>query len=221
MTIKENGMRIVLFGAGGKIGRAIADEMLLRSYEVTGVTRGGNVAGSAELAITAKAADVTNPDVVVDLIKDHDAVASAVGPRLGVDDDEAILVGAARSLITAMRKTKLRRLVVLGGAGGLEVSPGVRVIDQPDFPPIWKKNALAQINALVLYRKVDDLDWTVVSPAAVIEPGERTGMYRLGGDQLLVDAAGKSRISIADYAIAFVDELERGNAIRQRITVAY
>jgi uncharacterized protein len=221
MAIKENGMRIVLFGAGGKIGRAIADEMLLRSHEVTGVTRGGNVVGSAELAMTVKAADVTNPDAAADIVKDHDVVASAVGPRLGVDDDEEILVGAARSLITAMRKAKLRRLVVLGGAGGLEVSPGVRVIDQPDFPAIWKKNALAQINALGLYRKANDLDWTVVSPAAVIEPGERTGMYRLGGDQLLVDVEGKSRISIADYAVAFVDELERGNAIRRRITVAY
>ena len=214
-------MRIALFGAGGKIGRVIADELLLRSHQVTGVTRGGNVADSAELAMTVKAADVTNPDVVADLIKDHDAVASAVGPRLGVDDDEAILVGTARSLITAMRKAKLRRLIVLGGAGGLEVFPGARVVDQPDFPPMWKKNALAQINALELYRKVDDLDWTVVSPAAAIEPGERTGMYRLGDDQLLVGADGKSRISIADYAIAFVDELERGNAIRRRITVAY
>lgn len=132
-------MRIALFGAGGKIGRVIADELLLRSHQVTGVTRGGNVAGSAELAMTVKAADVTNPDVVADLIKDHDAVASAVGPRLGVDDDEAILVGAARSLITAMRKAKLRRLIVLGGAGGLEVFPGVRVVDQPDFPPCGRK----------------------------------------------------------------------------------
>lgn len=214
-------MKIVLFGAGGKIGRVIAGELLLRGHQVTGVTRGGDVEGADGFAMTVKAADVTNPDTVVDLIEGHDAVASAVGPQLGVDDDDAILLGAARSLITALRKTDVRRLVVLGGAGGLEVAPGVRVVDNPNFPAMWKANALAQIKALELYREVDDLDWTVVSPAAVIEPGERTGTYRRGGDQLLVDGEGKSRISIPDYAIAFVDELERGNAIRQRITVAY
>ena len=115
----------------------------------------------------------------------------------------------------------MRRLVILGGAGGLEISPGVRVVDAPDFPAMWKANALAQIKALALYREVEDLDWTVVSPAAIIEPGERTGNFQIGGDQLLVDAEGRSRISIADYAIAFVNELERGEAIRRRITVAY
>jgi uncharacterized protein len=214
-------MKIVLFGASGKIGRIIADELLLRGHRVTGVTRGGNVAGFTELAMIVKTGDVVNPDVVADLVKDHDAVASAVGPQLGVDDDEAILVGAARSLIAALRKVDVRRLVVLGGAGGLEVSPGIRVVDKPGFPTMWKKNALAQIKVLELYREVADLDWTVISPPALIEPGERTGTYRIGGDQLLVDAEGISRISIADYAIAFVDELEHGNAIRRRITVAY
>lgn len=214
-------MNIVLFGAGGKIGRVIADELLLRGHRVTGVTRGGDVAGSNGSAMTMKAADVTSPDVVADVVMGHDAVASAVGPRLGVDDDETILLGAARSLITALRKANVRRLVVLGGAGGLEVAPGVRVVDDPSFPAMWKANALAQIKVLALYREVEDLDWTVVSPAAIIEPGERTGTFRIGGDQLLVDAEGRSRISIADYAIAFVNELERDEAIRRRITVAY
>ncbi len=124
-------------------------------------------------------------------------------------------------MITALRRANVRRLVILGGAGGLEISPGVRVVDAPDFPAMWKANALAQIKALALYREVEDLDWTVVSPAAIIEPGERTGNFQIGGDQLLVDAEGRSRISIADYAIAFVNELERGEAIRRRITVAY
>jgi len=210
-----------LFGAGGKIGRVIADELLLRHHLVTGVTRGGNVAAPYGSAMTVRAANVTNPDVVADLIAGHDAVASAVGPQIGVDNDETILLGAARSLITALRRANVRRLVILGGAGGLEVAPGVRVVDAPDFPAMWKANALAQIKALALYREVEDLDWTVVSPAAIIEPGERTGKFRIGGDQLLVDAEGRSRISIADYAIAFVNELERGEAIRRRITVAY
>jgi len=220
-AMKEIDIKIVLFGAGGRIGRGIADELLLRHHLVTGVTRGGNGAVPHGSAMTVRAANVTNPDVVADLIAGQDAVASAVGPQIGVEDDETILLGAARSLITALPRANVRRLVVLGGAGGLEVAPGVRVVDTPDFPAVWKANALAQIKALALYREVEDLDWTVVSPAALIEPGERTGKFRIGGDQLLVDAAGISRISIADYAIAFVNELERGEAIRRRITVAY
>jgi len=218
---KELDINIVLFGAGGNIGRVIADELLLRHHQVTGVTRGGDFATPHGSALTVKAGDVTNPDVVADLIAGHDAVASAVGPQIGVEDDETILLGAARSLTAALPRANVRRLVVLGGAGGLEVAPGVRVVDTPSFPAMWKANALAQIKALALYRDVEDLDWTVVSPAAIIEPGERTGTFRIGGEQLLVDAEGRSRISIADYAIAFVNELERGEAIRRRITVAY
>lgn len=213
-------MRVLVFGATGNIGRCIVAELLSRSHEVTGVSR--KAAGSAATpGLTMKTGDVTDPGTVIDLVPGHQAVASAVGPTLGVDNDEEILLGATRSLIAGLRKTDVRRLVVLGGAGSLETAPGQRVVDNPHFPEMWKANALAQGAALELYREVDDLDWTFVSPAAMIEPGERTGKYRVGGDQLMVDAEGHSRISIEDYAAAFVDELESGSAIRRRISVAY
>ena len=131
------------------------------------------------------------------------------------------LVGAARGLIDGLRKAGVRRLVVVGGAGSLEVAPGTRLLDTPGFPPDWKPTALGHAAALDIYRDVQDLDWTCVCPAALIEPGERTGAFRIGGDQLLADEAGHSRISVPDFAIAVADVLERGEAIRRRITVAY
>ncbi|WP_367138565.1 NAD(P)-dependent oxidoreductase [Saccharothrix sp. HUAS TT1] len=212
-------MKIALFGASGHIGSAIADELLSRGHEVTAVTRSGS--GDARPGLTVKSGDITDPETVIALVEGHDAVASAVGPKVGVENDEEILLGAARSLVEALPKTDVRRVVVLGGAGSLKTPSGERVVDNPHFPAMWKANALAQIAVLDLFRTVDDLDWTFISPAAHIEPGERTGEYRVGGDDLLVDENGDSNISIPDYAVAFVDELEKGNAIKRRIGVAY
>src|SRR5207248_11787146 len=115
---------------------------------------------------------------------------------------------ATKGLIEGLRKTSVNRLVVLGGAGSLLTPAGTTLLQSPDFPAMWRPNAQAQTEALALYREVEDLDWTFISPAAHIEPGARTGNYRLGGDELLTDAEGHSNISIADYAIAFVDVLE-------------
>jgi putative NADH-flavin reductase len=212
-------MKVALFGASGNIGTAIAHELVDRGHEVTGITRSGTGPDHNQLILTA--GDVTDPAQVADLVAGHDAVASAVGPKIGVEDDTATLVGAANSLIQALPKAGVKRLVVLGGAGSLETSPGVRLIDHPEFPSMWKANALAQADVLNLLRTVDNLDWTFISPAGHISPGPRTATYRVGGDQLLVDDDGNSEISIADYAIAFVDELEQGKAIKRRIGVAY
>ena len=115
----------------------------------------------------------------------------------------------------------MRRLLVVGGAGSLEVAPQKRLLDTPDFPEDWKPEAIAHTEALDYYRSVEDLDWTVVSPAAFTHPGERTGRYRLGGDQLLVDDNGNSEVSAEDYAIAIADLLETGGRERERITVAW
>jgi putative NADH-flavin reductase len=217
-------MKVLLFGATGHIGSAVTTELIARGHQVTGVTRSGvsrTGAAGADPGFPLVAGDVSDAARVTELSVGHDLVASAVGPRIGVDDDRKILIGATNGLIEGLRKSAVKRLVVLGGAGSLETAPGVRVIDSPHFPDMWKANALAQIEALGIYREVDDLDWTFISPAQFIEPGERTGTYRLGGEQLLVDAEGKSKISIPDYAVAFVDEIENGTSTRTRISVAY
>jgi uncharacterized protein len=214
-------MKVVVFGASGVIGRAITGELLVRGHTVTAATRtGGPVEGLVVHCVTGDASD---PASVARLVAGQDAVAAATGPRRADDEDpEDSLLTAAWGLADGMRRAGVRRLVVVGGSGSLEVAPGQRLLDSPGFPPAWKPTALAHARALdEVYRAIDDLDWTYISPAGTIGPGERTGEFRIGGDQLLVDEHGESRISIPDYAIAFADELEHDDAVRRRITVAY
>jgi uncharacterized protein len=214
-------VKIVVFGAAGAIGRGVTAELLERGHTVTAATRSG--APVEGLVVRSVTGDASDPGWVARLVAGQDAVASATGPRRDHGEDpEDSLLGAARGLAEGLRRAGVRRLVVVGGAGSLEVVPGQRLVDSPAFPPAWKPAALAHARALdEVYREIEDLDWTYVSPAEVIGPGERTGEFRVGGDCLLVDETGQSRISIPDFAIAIADELEHGEAFRRRITVAY
>jgi len=214
-------MKVLVMGASGAIGRAVTAEMLARGHTVTAATRSG--APVEGLVVRAVTGDACDPASVARLAAGQDAVASATGPRhSNGEDPEDSMLGAARGLVEGLRRAGVRRLVVVGGAGSLEVAPGQRLVDTSDFSPAAKPTALAHARALdEVYRSIEDLDWTYVSPAGVIGPGERTGEFRTGGDQLLVDESGQSRISIPDFAIAFADELEHGEAFRRRITVAY
>ena len=212
-------MNVLLFGASGNIGHAIATELLRRGHVVTGASRGGTSVDGLDLPVVT--ADATDPESVATHAVGYDAVISAIGPRHGADNDADILVGSAHGLVAGLRTAGVDRLLVVGGAGSLTVAPGVRLVDTPEFHEAWKPAALAAADALEVYRKVDDLAWTYISPAALIEAGEALGHYRVGGDELLTDEAGNSRITYPDYALALVDELEQGNALRRRITVAY
>jgi putative NADH-flavin reductase len=214
-------MKVVVFGASGAIGSAITGELLVRGHTVMAATRsGGPVEG---LVVNCVTGDASDPASVARLAAGQDAVAAATGPRRGGDEDpEDSLLTAAWGLAEGLRRAGVRRLVVVGGAGSLETAPGQRLLDSPDFPPACKPTALAHARALdEVYRRIGDLEWTYICPPGQIGPGERTGEFRIGGDQLLVDENGESRISIPDYAIAFADELEHGEAVRRRITVAY
>jgi hypothetical protein len=214
-------MKVLLFGAGGHIGSVVTSELLGRGHEVTAVTRTGSVDGADRPGLTVRSGDARDAATVAELSAGHDAVASTIGPRIGQEDDREIIVGATRGLVDGLRKSGVRRLVVLGGAGSLRNPAGEILVETPGFPQQWKANALAQSAALGIYREVQDLDWTFVSPASLIEPGERTGQFRVGGDDLLTDAEGRSRVSIEDFAVAFVDQIEKGDAVRTRISVAY
>jgi putative NADH-flavin reductase len=201
-------MKIALFGARGMIGQRIAAEARSRGHLVTALGREDRVTEAASVARAAAG---------------HDAVVSAVGPGLGPDAEPDLLSRAAHALLAGLKGAAVKRLVVVGGAGSLEVAPGKQLVDLPDFPAAWRPVALAHRDALGIYLASGDpeIAWTYVSPAALIEPGARTGVYRTGGDQLLVDTRGESRISAEDYAVAIVDELERAKSVRRRITVAY
>ncbi|MFG2245578.1 NAD(P)-dependent oxidoreductase [Spirillospora sp. NPDC048823] len=207
-------MRILLIGATGMIGRRVADEARRRGHEVTGVTRSGNE-GTAR-------AEARDTEAIAALAKGHDAAVLSVPPPRDGSETTGPLLATTRGVLDGLRRADVRRLIVVGGAGSLEIAPGVRLVDTPGFPAEYESEALAAAEQLgVIRAEAGDLDWTYISPAAVIEPGERTGEFRLGGDRFLSDADGNSAISAEDYAIALVDELEKNNAVRQRITVAY
>jgi len=215
-------MRIALFGARGTIGQRIAREAGRRGHGVTAVARDPARFVKPADSVDVVRGDVLDPASVAAVVRGHDAVISAVGPAHTADARPQMLVDAARSLIAALDRARVRRLLVVGGAGSLEVAPGVQLVDTPEFPAAWRPVALAARDALAIYRSAPaGLDWTYFSPAALIAPGERTGRYRIGMDRLLTDATGESRISTEDFAVAVLDELERPAHLRQRITVAY
>ncbi|HET9111644.1 MAG TPA: NAD(P)-dependent oxidoreductase [Ktedonobacterales bacterium] len=212
-------MKIVLFGASGRIGQRIAREALDRGHEVTAVVRDPSRMPLTHERLTTVKGDARVADDVAHVAAGHDIVASAIGPS--PDQPLEAPSEAARALIAGTRRAGVLRLIVVGGGGSLEAPSGQAVLDTPEFPAAWRPGALAQRDALEVYRAEAALDWTYLSPPMFIEPGERTGHYRAGGEQLVVDAHGSSRISMEDFAIAFVDEIEARKHARRRFTVAY
>jgi putative NADH-flavin reductase len=211
-------MRVAVFGGSGSIGRSIVKEALDRGHAVTAVARNPSRLDVRHERLSLATADVTRSDEVASAVDAHDAVVSAVG--VTEKGRESFLIDAARGLIEGARRSGVKRVLVVGGAGSLRVRPGLELVDTADFPTAWRPAALAHREALGVYREIKDLDWTYLSPPAMLAKGARTGRYRLGSDDLLTDEEGQSRISIEDYAVALVDELERGAHKRERITVA-
>ena len=212
-------MNVLLLGADGHFGAAIAGELAARGHHVVAASR--RIDASQPHAVQA---DATDAGQVAEAAKEADAIIVAVGARRGNDPEaygRAVPLAAARGVTAGARAAGVRRILVVGGAGSSEVEPGLRLIDSPEFPEAWKPNAQAQVDAFEFYREVSDLDWTYLSPAHEVGPWPRTGSYRRGGDELLTDESGRSRIGYDDYAIALVDELEQGRALQQRITIGY
>ncbi|AND67591.1 hypothetical protein ATSB10_01370 [Dyella thiooxydans] len=213
-------MKLVLFGATGHIGQGILDEALARGHEVVAVVRDASRLPQRHDRLTVVTADVAQPAGWTSALHGSEAAIASLSARR--DQDASRVPGYARTLLDQLPDAGITRLAWVGGAGSLEVAPGRRVIDDPDFPAAWKPEAEAQGEALAAFRAYrGPVEWTYVSPPALIEPGERTGAYRVGGEQLLVDAQGRSRISIGDYAVALLDRVERRDAADRRITVAY
>ncbi len=202
-------MKIAVLGASGRAGSEITREASARGHEVVAVARHPeNVPAGCN--ITAAGTDASDAEALAEVIAGTDAVISALHFDI-----------PAETLLTALRKTGVTRLLVTGGAASLEIAPGQRLFDSPDFPDEWKAFAQGGITFLKAIRPVTDIDWTFFSPAATFEEGPRTGAFRTGTDQLISDDAGNSRISFADYAIAMVDELENHRHPRARFTAAY
>ncbi|MCZ7933579.1 NAD(P)-dependent oxidoreductase [Agrobacterium leguminum] len=201
--------KIALVGASGNAGSRILKELSDRGHQVTAIARNPEKIASLP-NVVAKKGDVFDQAGLSELLKGHDAVISSVH----------FTASDPATLIEAVRASGVQRYLIVGGAGSLEIAPGQRVVDLPDFPAAYKAEATKGAEFLDRLKQEKQLDWTFLSPSAEFVPGERTGKFRIGKDNLLSNDEG-SRISFEDYAIALVDEIEKPQHSRQRFTVGY
>lgn len=204
-------MKIAILGATGNVGTRLTDEALQRGHLVTALARSAESL-PARAGLTTKNIDVNQPAALAQAFAGHDVVISSLK---FLNNDPRRIIDAVKAAGNATR------LLVVGGAGSLFGTPGVQIVDTPDFPAAYKSEALAGREFLNTLKGEAELDWTFLSPSALLLPGERTGKFRLGQDDLLIDATGKSSISIEDYAIAMIDEAETPRHTRKRFTVGY
>ncbi len=203
-------MKIAIIGATGQVGSRILAEALQRGHTVTAIARGADTQ-PARAGVTTVSVDLANADALAKVLRGHDAVVSAT----------RFISTTPEALSKPIKAAGVKRWFIVGGAGSLEVAPGKALVDAPGFPEAYKAEASAGRDFLNVIRGEKELEWTYLSPSAVLAPGTRTGKFRLGTDQLLTAADGNSSISIEDYAIAVVDELEKPRHLRQRFTVGY
>ena len=197
-------MNILVLGAGGAVGSHVVEEARRRGHQVTAATR--------------DLVDATDPNSVAAAAAGQDVVVSAVINR----SDPGMIVSVAQALLTGLEQAGTPRLILVGGAGTLEVEPGRRVVDLEDFNPHYKAEALAHADVLeLLQQTATPVSWTVITPPRRFDDSGRTGSYRVGADQLLLDDDGLSRISLEDFAVAIVDEAENPRHSGARFSVAY
>ena len=209
-------MNVVVYGATGNSGSEIVKELVARGHKVTGVAR--NVEKLKDVAgVTAQSDDLSNVDAVAAIIKGADVVVSAYQPPA---DNTDKLIDVTKLQIEAVKKAGGPKLVVVGGAGQLEVAPGVTLIKSGYLPEAYHPIAISHEKAAEVL-KGSDINWTYIAPAAYFVPGERTGKYRTGTNNLVSDEKGESRISFADYAIALVDEIEKPKHEKALFSVGY
>jgi putative NADH-flavin reductase len=206
-------MNVILYGASGNAGSRILTELTSRGHQVTAVVRNPEKLQS----VKSLRDDLSNADRIAEIIHGADAVVSAYAPP---QNDTDQLLGVTERMIEAVRKAGVPRLIVVGGAASLEVAPGMTLLASGHLPEAWVSIATSHAKALEILKN-SDINWTYFSPAAYFEPGQRTGTFRLGKETLVANQKGESRISLEDYAIALVDELEKPAHERARFTIGY
>lgn len=212
-------MKIAIIGATGFIGSALLNEAVTRGHEVSALVSNINKVPN-QTHVIALQTNVLDTDDLAQKLKGHDIVISAFSGHAQKDVFDYYVKGI-KSIIDAVKTAQIPRLIVVGGAGSLEVSPGIQLVDTADFPAEWKGTAEGARQALQLLRNDSQVTWTVLAPSAHIEPGKRTGNFRLGSNQLLVGEDAQSRISVEDYAVAMIDEVEDARHLNALFTVGY
>ena len=210
-------MKVALYGATGKSGSRILQELALRGHRVTAIVRDPARLPQQGPGVVVKQDDLSDPKKIAAATNGAEAVISAYAPPQDCPDE---IVDVTQRQVEALNHGADLRLIVVGGAGGLNVAPGVALVDSGYLPDAYQPIARAHIKALNVL-KASKIDWTYLAPAAYFLPGERTGKFRLGKDELIANAQQESRISMEDYAIALVDELEKPRHRRQRFSVGY
>ena len=213
---------VILIGASGFVGTAILNELLNRGHKVTAIVRDPAKVTASNPNLKVIQADVTDTDVLIEASKGKDAVISAYNPGWKNPNIYEETLKNYPLIVDSVKKAGVERLLIVGGAGTLFYAPGKMVMDADDVPakllPGIKSLGEFYLNTL---RKENDIDWIFLSPAANMTPGERTGMFRIGKDDLMVDVNGDSNISVEDYAVAMVDELEQKHHHKERFTIGY
>ncbi|MCD8523355.1 MAG: NAD(P)-dependent oxidoreductase [Saccharospirillaceae bacterium] len=214
-------MKIAIIGATGWIGSTLVAEAQSRGHDVIAIARDSSkiaATGVEKRSLDLSAA--ADSAALASAVAGADLVIASIGGRAAGHHE--IVAASAQRLLNELPAAGVNRLLWVGGAGSLEVASGVTLLSLPEFPEAYKGEAIAQGEALAVFRNSDStVNWTFVSPAAEIFPGERSGHYRTGGDSLVSDSEGKSRISVQDYALAMIDEAEKNAHPKQRIGVAY
>lgn len=213
---------VVLIGASGFVGTAILEELLNRGYCVTAVVRNPEKVTIRNANLSVVNADVSDVNTLAAVCKGKDAVISAYNPGWANPDIYEETLKNYPLILEAVRKSGVKRLLCVGGAGTLFCAPGIRVVDSGAIPAeiMGGAKSLGEFYLNTLCNE-KEIDWVFFSPAGSLEPGKRTGKFRLGKDDLIVDETGKSHISVGDYAMAMVDELEQANHHRERFTIGY
>jgi len=212
-------MKIALIGATGLVGTEVRKELIARGHQVTALVRNPSKL-SSETGLTLVVADALDAGQVARAVAGHDAVVSAYNPGWSEPKIYDLFLQGTRAILDGVKASGVKRVLVVGGAGSLFVSPDLQLVDTPNFPAEYKQGALAAREALNQIKLESSLEWTFVSPPALMAPGARTGTYRLGGDEVLMDGDHPAGGSVADLAVAIVDELEHPQHLRARFTVA-
>lgn len=217
-------MKIALIGATGFVGAHVLKELVSRGHHVTAIARNTDKIDPSSDLVIAKAADVMNAEEVAAAVAGHDAVISTYNAGWTNPDIYNDFIAGSKAIQAGVKKAGVKRFLTVGGAGSLEIQPGLQLVDSPSFPAEYKAGATAARDYLNILKTEAELDWTFLSPAIEMSPahpGERTGKYRTSLDTPVFDDHHRSRLSVEDTAIAIVDEIEQGNFIKKRFTAAY
>lgn len=216
-------MKIAIIGASGFVGSKLLKEALDRGHQLTAIVRHPEKITIQHPGLVKKGIDAFQTEELASALKGHDAVLSAYNAGWTNDNYVFDFITAAKSIQEAVRKAGIKRLIIVGGAGSLEIAPGVQLVDTPQFPAAYKSASMAVRDYYEMLKHEKELDWTFVSPSINILPDQpgRTGKFRLGTDQPVFDKNQESRISVEDLAVAILDELEKNQFIKRRFTVGY